>query len=812
MNAKPSYSDKIRKLLQSNTVMSLKQLRLELDNRPRSSLFRDLQKLDLVTSYTHAGQYHALKSVARFDDQGLWFFEHSGFTKYGTLKNALIQTISNAQVGMTQNELKNMFRSKVQNALTYLVKLDKVGRQSLPDHVYIYLNVDRHKAEEQLQKRLVIHNIVPKVTLPAESLIIEILLEFIRSPDCFVVEGELGRLLRKRGITIDDTTIVYVLTYYGIKKKTDFEVIKLIRRLINKLYLRMDICHLFAVMPQLTFQPASKQCDCGRELTVAKTSVKTIATLDIGEFRAIETQKTCKHCTRIYRSDELRTLTPHGGKFGFDVIVEIGMALFVRCRSVAEIQAELAIQNIPISSSEISYLGKRFIVYLLLAHQECQAELKQVMQSKGGYILHMDGTCEGGSPHLFSCMDEISNIVLGNRKMPTEDSQYIIPLLQDLKAAYGDPIAIVHDMGGAILKAVLTVFLGIPDFICHFHFLRDLGKDLFDIEYRAIRRITRSYNIRVKLYKTLKQLKAVICGSEALSESLDAYLKGKEISCPREVLDPSVVAYLVVAWVLESDSASNGFGFPFDQPHLEFYLRLKEAWPLLKQLKTEGISGLPLVTLSQILRDTSLAKMVSRIQEKISIFEELRKSMRIARPDNNQGLNDEGDEDIKTIKEQVIKFRYSTKVETLAKNDISYQKMVAQIDKYWEKLFADPIQVETPTGSITIQPQRTNNLLEQSFRFLKRDGRKKTGQHSLSKSLMAMLADTPLVRNLSNQDYMAALLKGKNDLASRFADIDIQEVRKQEKENEDECRKYPKRMARIFKIPHLPLKLMKMAA
>jgi hypothetical protein len=47
---------------------------------------------------------------------------------------------------------------------------------------------------------------------------------------------------------------------------------------------------------------------------------------------------------------------------------------------------------------------------------------------------------------------------------------------------------------------------------------------------------------------------------------------------------------------------------------------------------------------------------------------------------------------------------------------------------------------------------------------------------------------------------------------SRFADIDIQQVRKQEKENEERWRKYPKRMGRLFKIPHLPQKLMKIAA
>jgi len=63
----------------------------------------------------------------------------------------------------------------------------------------------------------------------------------------------------------------------------------------------------------------------------------------------------------------------------------------------------------------------------MLAHQACHEEVKHYMNLNGSYILHMDGTCEGDSPHLFSCIDGLSNIVLGNKKMPTEDSQYIIP-------------------------------------------------------------------------------------------------------------------------------------------------------------------------------------------------------------------------------------------------------------------------------------------------------------------------------------------------------------------------------------------------
>ena len=602
------------------------------------------------------------------------------------------------------------------------------------------------------------------------------------------------------------------LTYWPITtlKKTDFEIVKLICQQINQLCFSLSPTNLFYQKPTLYFY-ANKICHCGVATTLRKTCKKTIATTEIGEFKAIEIQTFCYCCNRVYHAEDLLSLTPHRGKFGFDVIEYIGKALFVHCRNERDIQADLAMKNIPISVSEIAFLGKRFIVYLVLAHRESQEELKCYLNSNGGYILHMDGTCEGGSPHLFSCIDEISNIVLGNIKMPTEDSQFIIPLLKNIKVAYGNPVALVHDMGRAILKAVDIVFPGIADYICHFHFLRDLGKDLFDFEYRTIRRYTRAYNVCKKLNNTLKRLKATIDEHDNLTDSLENYLKNDKIVEAGENLDVNVIAYLLVAWILEYSSASNGFGFPFDRPHLEFYCRMEKAYPILKGLKKQGVSILPLSTLNKVLADVALKKLVSRIQQKICLFDELRNAMRIAGPETHQGLNDEGDDDIKTIAGRVNKFRYSAQVEMLASNDISYQKMVKQIDKYWDKLFADPIQVDTPNGKITLQPQRTNNLMEQSFRFLKRDGRKKSGQHSLAKTLTGMIADTPLVRNLKNPDYVNILLKGKMSLADRFADIDILLVRQEEKKNAERWRKYPKGMRKLFNNSHLPQKMIKMA-
>ena len=70
--------------------------------------------------------------------------------------------------------------------------------------------------------------------------------------------------------------------------------------------------------------------------------------------------------------------------------------------------------------------------------------------------------------------------MLDKVKLPSENAKQIIPFLSNLKAVYGNPVAIVRDMGSAIAQAIESVFPGIADFICHFHFLRDLGKDLFE--------------------------------------------------------------------------------------------------------------------------------------------------------------------------------------------------------------------------------------------------------------------------------------------------------------------------------------------
>ncbi|MEE8058488.1 MAG: hypothetical protein V3T17_11730 [Pseudomonadales bacterium] len=219
MGKTQNISSEIQQLLLKNTVMSLKQLRTELNGRPRSSLFRDFKKVDLISSYTHTGQYHALNKAAKFDDNGLWIFHNIGFSQYGSLKKTLPHLIDNSPTGMTHKELKKLCRVEIQKPITDLVNTHTVTRQLLPSRIYVYLSTDANKAEDQFQQRLTLSDQALNITLPPESIRIEILVEVIQAPNRTLDEQVLGSLLRKRGISVTNDEINYVLVYYNIKKK-----------------------------------------------------------------------------------------------------------------------------------------------------------------------------------------------------------------------------------------------------------------------------------------------------------------------------------------------------------------------------------------------------------------------------------------------------------------------------------------------------------------------------------------------------------------------------------------------------------------
>lgn len=473
----------------------------------------------------------------------------------------------------------------------------------------------------------------------------------------------------------------------------------------------------------------------------------------------------------------------------------------------------LASQNVHLSEREIGYLGRKFIYYLSLTHQQSQADLRNWLAKNGGYILHIDGTCEGDSPFLFCGLDGISELILDTIKISSEKKTELVPFFKRIKEQYGTPLALVHDMAKGILSAVEEVFPGTPDYICHFHFLRDIGKDLLLEDYTALAKRLRKLNVRTLLRQRLKHLEQKIDKAALDIEAFREGLESGQWSPLGHEHIPALISSMLIRWVLDYPCESRGYGFPFDRPHLDFYRRLQKAHDILGSIMHTRLSNQkdnkPFYQIYRmfkpIVEDKRLNMLAIEFERKAETFDKLREAMRIALPENGNGINDQGSDNIKTIEEKVTAFRKWLALDQDRKT--TYAMMISQIDKYSEKLFADPLPVETPDGVIYVQPQRTNNILEQFFREEKRRGRKRSGKASMTKELKTILAATPLVRNLDNCDYMNLLLNGCYDLAERFSQIDAGLVKMEMRISEKQGHNILSALNSNIRDPDLPEKI-----
>ena len=199
-------------------------------------------------------------------------------------------------------------------------------------------------------------------------------------------------------------------------------------------------------------------------------------------------------------------------------------------------------------------------------------------------MLHLDVTCDGQEPLLMSGLDSMSQIVLGNVKSPSENADSIIPFLKQIRQLFGDLVTSVHDMGTGIIKAVATVFPGTPDFICYYHFPRDVSKDLLQTEYDKIRNRLRKRAITSKLRAQARKLKKIIDDHPQLIEDFHRHVKNKTASQSGSIeLISTISTSSLILWILDGKNQDHGYGFPFDRPHFSFAQRLCSIYGRLEQ-------------------------------------------------------------------------------------------------------------------------------------------------------------------------------------------------------------------------------------
>jgi hypothetical protein len=544
-------------------------------------------------------------------------------------------------------------------------------------------------------------------------------------------------------------------------------------------------------------------CPCGGCLKVQKTQTRDVTLLDFGNLTFNEKVKYCPDCYRVFGSQKLRMLVPEYSNFGYDVIEFIGRKLFTDHLTESDVLQALKERNVEISPSEIAFLGKKFILYLAQAHKDKESAIKGLIQRNGGYIIHLDGTCDGASPHFFCAFEELLKLVLLSRKIPSEAADAIVPILEELKACYGTPLGIVCDMSKAILAAIKRVFPGVPVFICHFHYLRDLGKDLLKNDYDLLVSTMRDYDVKTTLSKLARDLRVLVRNYSSLSQYLEPCID----NIFSQKLPEEVLAHLLVEWIQDYSKDSAGYGYPFDRSHLAQVTRMEEAYEYLKKLTLKPEDRLTRIKdfLEEVLTP-DFQECIRKVKKKAEHFDELRAIMRIAPPEGKDGLNDDGggEVDQPAMKKELESFVDREEIKNAVTRDLGYRKMLAQIAKYKDRLFTNGIEVMGVNEERKyIQPERTNNCCERLFRDEKRGVRKRTGYKSMSQVFKTMIAETPYVKNLENHEYLQVILNDKSTLAERFAEIDGREVRKAMQRHYEDQDKLQPRVKKILETDNL---------
>ena len=529
-------------------------------------------------------------------------------------------------------------------------------------------------------------------------------------------------------------------------------------------------------------------CDCGGRLRNQWTETRYPIGLAIGEPELVHRIKQCPNCKTIFRSDEISQFVPAGCCYAFDVISEVGLGRYRDYRQNREIQEDLARRfRLKIPSSTINNLAGYFIDFLAAVHYSAAGEIRILINKFGGYILHADGTCEVGTDTIFAMIDGKTTLVLDASKMATENLSDLERLFGRTQNLFSDPLAVMRDLSNRVARAKKNVMPDVGEFVCHYHFLENVGKQLCRDFHGKLTACLNKLKIRPSLRSLRQDLVkySKLAGPAISEEEITAFLDN-----PREMrhLDPihlrRYLTYILLRWLADYTVELKGEYFPFDLPGLAFYRRCTELYDRLQKIlgdcpsRTNGLLTLTtaLKKLAPVREDKELVETARRLEKAEEIFIALRKALRFESP---------GEKPLSRRNEPKMVVRAALKLEerlgafkdrlaAIVKNEqdsdrVANAKLVIRyLEKYWDELFGHVIYVEGREEPLLAM--RTNYVPEHRFGNSKQGMRRKLGIKKLARSVQAMRPEELFVSNLGNQGYLDIISGGRlSNLPACFA-------------------------------------------
>jgi Transposase, Mutator family len=240
-----------------------------------------------------------------------------------------------------------------------------------------------------------------------------------------------------------------------------------------------------------SLHPLTRHCpECQSPLWADYHNFRTVTTLT-GVVRLTLHIRRCPNpqCGRYhcpYRPEaEPHFALPHH-EFGLDVIALVGRLRHAEHRSVPEIQQELQRRGVVIAERTVTNLLDRYDELRALATADPK-RLRRVLRRQKRVILAIDGLQpDVGHEVLWVLRDCISGEVLLAKSLLSATTADIALLLTDVRDALPVPITgVISDGQQTIRQAVAQELPGVPHQLCHFHYLREAARPIYEADRHA---------------------------------------------------------------------------------------------------------------------------------------------------------------------------------------------------------------------------------------------------------------------------------------------------------------------------------------
>ena len=240
-----------------------------------------------------------------------------------------------------------------------------------------------------------------------------------------------------------------------------------------------------------TLQPLGRHCPlCGETMWAAYHNSRTITTLDDVVHLTLQIRRclnqACPQFRRPYRPEAEGRLALPKHEFGLDVIACVGTLRYAQHRSLPEIHQHLRHRGVAIAPRTVTHLLERYDELLTLSLTDT-TRLQRITQAQGRVILALDGLQpDVGHEVLWVLRDCLSGEVLLACSLLSATQPDLAVLLRTVQHTVPVPIVgIVSDGQLSIRGAVAEVFPDVPHQLCHFHYLREAAKPIYDADRHA---------------------------------------------------------------------------------------------------------------------------------------------------------------------------------------------------------------------------------------------------------------------------------------------------------------------------------------